>query len=410
MNKYNVWNKWDKLETVLLGDTYNDNFYQDIKNPKIRGALQRIADETKEDLAHYENVLKDFGCNVLRPKVDQNDNIMNYINLDGKLEIKTIDTVPRGPLQVRDNQFVAGNKLFVVHKEKNVLDCLLDYNKHDVVNLYNINDPEDHRKYRHWTEDQFDNLKGTSWGSYHEYKNNKNYFESLPSDTRNEIMSFHQHSSYTKYVDAPSHTIVGKDLYIDTNNSELYDYQLKALQKNIPNLRTNYLSIGGHNDSCFGLLKPGALLSLNEIQTYENTFPGWDVCYLPDQSFHAIPEFMKMKHKVDGKWWVPGEEENDEFTYFVESWLQDWVGYAEETVFDVNVLVLDEHHVCVNNMNPTVIKFLKKHNIEAVHVPWRHRYFYDGGLHCITLDLKRQGAQQDYFPNRCSGIIDYGFD
>ena len=82
----------------------------------------------------------------------------------------------------------------------------------------------------------------------------------------------------------------------------------------------------------------------------------------------------------------------------------------EETVFDVNVLVLDEHHVCVNNMNPIVIDFLKKHNMEPVHVPWRHRFFWDGGLHCITLDLYREGRQHDYFPSRQNTILDCGFE
>jgi hypothetical protein len=47
--------------------------------------------------------------------------------------------------------------------------------------------------------------------------------------------------------------------------------------------------------------------------------------------------------------------------------------------------------------------------MEPVHVPWRHRYFLDGGLHCITLDIKRNGTQQDYFPDRGdTGVIDYG--
>ena len=40
--------------------------------------------------------------------------------------------------------------------------------------------------------------------------------------------------------------------------------------------------------------------------------------------------------------------------------------------------------------NPQVIEFLKKHKIDYIHIPWRHRYFWDGGLHCITLDLKRR--------------------
>jgi hypothetical protein len=47
--------------------------------------------------------------------------------------------------------------------------------------------------------------------------------------------------------------------------------------------------------------------------------------------------------------------------------------------------------------------------MEPVYVPWRHRYFWDGGLHCITLDLRRDGTQQDYFPNRHNSITDKGF-
>ena len=95
---------------------------------------------------------------------------------------------------------------------------------------------------------------------------------------------------------------------------------------------------------------------------------------------------------------MPGEERNDAFINFVNKWLGEWVGYVEETVFDVNVLVLDEHHVCVSNdKNEIVNAFLKKHKMEPVHIPWRHRFFWDGGLHCITLDLKRQGTKENYF-------------
>ena len=45
--------------------------------------------------------------------------------------------------------------------------------------------------------------------------------------------------------------------------------------------------------------------------------------------------------------------------------------------------------------------------MEAVYVPWRHRWFWDGGLHCITLDLVRQGVQQDYFPDRSNEPQDH---
>jgi len=33
-------------------------------------------------------------------------------------------------------------------------------------------------------------------------------------------------------------------------------------------------------------------------------------------------------------------------------------------------------------------------------VPWRTRGFWDGGIHCITLDVRRRGNLVDYFPDR----------
>jgi len=55
--------------------------------------------------------------------------------------------------------------------------------------------------------------------------------------------------------------------------------------------------------------------------------------------------------------------------------------------------------------NEKLLEFLKKHKMEPIHIPWRHRYFWDGGLHCITLDLVREGTQEDYFPKRTQPII-----
>jgi hypothetical protein len=139
---------------------------------------------------------------------------------------------------------------------------------------------------------------------------------------------------------------------------------------------------------------------LHNVQTYSETFPGWDVLFLPNQSWSVVSGFLNIKYKNQGKWWLPEQEDNDEFTNFVETWLTNWVGYVEETVFDVNCLVLDEKHVFVNNYNQQVFDFLKKHNMEPIVIPFRHRYFWDGGLHCITLELQRQGKPQDYFPQR----------
>jgi arginine deiminase len=123
------------------------------------------------------------------------------------------------------------------------------------------------------------------------------------------------------------------------------------------------------------------------------------VLYIENQSWNAIPTWRKLKHNNAGKWWMPGEEHNVEFTQFVETWLTNWVGQVEETVFDVNMLAINDRLVLVNNYNQQVFDFLKQHGIEAVVAPFRHRFFWDGGIHCITSDLVRDG-EPEYYINR----------
>jgi glycine amidinotransferase len=80
--------------------------------------------------------------------------------------------------------------------------------------------------------------------------------------------------------------------------------------------------------------------------------------------------------------------------------MSKWVGYVEETVFDVNMLVINEKNVVVNNYNKAVFDALERYGVTPHICNFRHRYFWDGGLHCITSDLDREGEMKDYFPER----------
>ena len=102
--------------------------------------------------------------------------------------------------------------------------------------------------------------------------------------------------------------------------------------------------------------------------------------------------FLEIKRKNKGRWWIPGEENNEDLYDFIENWLNHWVTYVEETVFEVNMLSLDAETILVNNYNKTVFDFLDKHHINPIIVPFRHRWFWDGGVHCVTQDLYREGS------------------
>jgi hypothetical protein len=54
----------------------------------------------------------------------------------------------------------------------------------------------------------------------------------------------------------------------------------------------------------------------------------------------------------------------------------------------------------VFNYNKQVFDALERFGITPHIVPFRHRYFWDGGIHCVTSDLHREGKQQDFFPDR----------
>ena len=343
---YNVWCKWQPLKNVMLGSLYDVSFYENIKNKRIKDALIKITEESQIELDYFEKVLKDFGCDVVRPLLDKNERIPDEVT----------GIIPRPPLQPRDAQLVIGDTLYYTNQDHpSIAKVLYEYNPHAQI---------------------------------------------LYTDTKD------------KNTWAPNITVVGKDIYYDSyvdekikNHQAFYDLQHNQLHEDVKKFRWHQLTIGGHNDSVFHTIKPGAILSLKQAQNYQKTFPGWDVLYLEGQSWEKVSNFVKFKMMVRGSWWVPGEEDNDDFRWFVETWLYEWVGYVEETVFDVNVLVLDEHHVCVSSYNKEVFDFLKKHKMEPIIVPWRHRYFWDGGLHCITLDLYREGNQIDYFPERGDTLL-----
>lgn len=358
----------------MLGNNYAPEFFDGLNN-KAESPLKRICEETLEDLEGFKKILQDFGVTVIQPNMDQKQRFLDNPS-----------KYPRGPLQPRDYQVVLGNKAWTSDEDHPAIaECLRNYGGADVRPLL-----------LDLTESEYELIAGADYPCYHEYLmniDNKDFF--MPhvwSELKNNYV---KGCSVSSAMSFPLGNRI--DIGVDEDLDRTYSFHRHFDPENLFT-KVNFLPMKGHSDGNFHPIKPGAILSLYDVQTYADTFPGWDVCYLPEQSWAKVEGFLQIKKKNAGKWYLAGEEDNSEFTHFVESWLQDWVGYVEETVFDVNVLMLDEYNCCISNPHNEQIKtFFKKHKIEPVYVPWRHRYFWDGGLHCITLELYREGIQQDYF-------------
>lgn len=188
--------------------------------------------------------------------------------------------------------------------------------------------------------------------------------------------------------DAPLITVVGQHLVVDRRD---HVWLANWCQQRFPDRTVIPVDIGGHNDAVYCPVAPGLIVSTYHHSNYADTFPGWTVKYIENQSWNAVPEWRQLKHANVNKWWCPDSDNNPEFAEFVDTWLDNWLGYVRETVFDVNMLQLDEHTILVNNYNQDLFAWFDQYGIEPVVVPFRHRFFWDGGIHCVTSDIHRQG-------------------
>jgi N-dimethylarginine dimethylaminohydrolase len=356
----------------MLGNNYAPEFFNGIPD-KSGDPLKRICEETLEDLEGFKRILQDFGVKVIQPDMDRSERFIDNPN-----------TKPRGPLQPRDKQLVIGNTCFIEDTDHPAIaKALVEYCESNTIFNRDLQLP----KFKY---EEIACFESGDWPIYDDYIGGSE----LQDFVKQEINAINFNplpisSATAFYFD--DRLLVGRSSISFPNKAD--QISIQETIKRYTNLTVNVelAAMEGHTDGNYHPIKPGAILSLLDVQNYSETFPGWDICYLPDQSWEKVSKWLSLKRKNQGKWWLADEEDNDEFTHFVETWLQDWVGYVEETVFDVNVLMLDEHHCCVSNPNNEQVNtFLKKHNVEPVYVPWRHRFFWDGGLHCITLDLHRE--------------------
>jgi hypothetical protein len=352
---YSVYQHWDPLKVMAVGVSYPPQVYDYIKNEKVRNVFYKIAEETEEDYQKLISLLGKFNVEVVRPDIDD---LIKY-QIPSAIKNNRPIPSPNEAMQPRDVSIMLGEEF-----------CCPDNIIYKPI---------------------LDNVKNAG---------NK-----VTSFDKELILGKYDFSEFPNYINAAMTTRLGKDLYVGTlsdpimvsDPTELQD----RLQKRLPNYRVNVVDTQGHADGTYCPVVPGLIVSMLSPINYEKTFPDWEVVYLQGESWGKVNNWINLKQQNNGKWWVPGEELNEDFTNFVETWMNHWVGYVEESVFDVNMLVIDKKNVIVNGYNEKAFDAFSRHGITPHICNFRHRYFWDGGLHCITSDLHREGVMENYFPE-CS--------
>jgi len=338
--KPQAYTEFQPLEEVLIGRNFDPKIVDSFDAlPKVKSLLKRLFEETEEDFQHLVKVCETFGAKVIRPEYDYSK-ITNF-------------TYPFLN-QPRDSTIVIGNKIIIgvnfTPYMKSMAKCLNHY------------------------------------------------------DSKHFLM----HRTKLHSVTCPSIVRLGKDILADVGKfgvSEKHWEFLKNYFKDFNfkynNLITNEVTpmTGSlHSDAIFAILKPGLILTEKKSHLYGDLYPNWDILEVSN-TMHQIKKWVHgTKQKMTPYIYAFSNKEyhQEAFYQYINKWLTHWLGYSQETVWDINCLVLDEQNVVFSQENKELFKKLEKHKINPIVSPYRHRWFWDGGIHCITLDIKRKGGCERY--------------
>jgi len=356
--KPQAYTEFQPLKQIVVGRSWDSKAVSNLPNisNNNKTLLTHLLDETEEDYQKLISIIKTYGAKVFRPDYDKQSSIYDYPAL----------MTPRDWSIVFDNDLIIGNF-----------------------------------------------GKATSRWFAEGLKEHAEYFK-----RPKELIGFNPASIIR----------LGKDIIVDvqknSNSQAIVDYIKKTYEPLGYNIHggkafdVKFKNPMSHGDAVFAILKPGVIITTNsKLIIKSSLFANWDIHVIEDDPLNIFKEgWQKIKKtnlRTDGtknmsldngkthEWATSFDFENpkfnnEEFDIFIKTWFNQWLGYSNESVFDLNCLVLDESHVLFTNYNKGVWDFCKKHNIEPIICNFRHRFFWDGGLHCITLDIEREGSCERY--------------
>ena len=373
---FRVFQHWDPLRVCVVGRCYPPDFFSWITNTRARNLFEQIAQETEEDLQKIIQKLRSFEVQILRPEIP-NPTLIN-------------GTYPKPPITPRDYMVMIGTTFYESWSTN--------------FNEYNYRDIKDPSWPECSTWDEFNRLPT------HIQEECKTVFglgllQTKRSEYDKIIEIIRQKGNIVKSgnncINGAMVARIGKDLFFGTNS---YDQDLEKTKNMIDRefltTRNHVVNTGGHSDGTYCPVCPGLIISTHDIDSYKHTFPGWEVIYLNRRSLESHKPFSTLQLKNQGRWWIPGFEYNNSVIDIVERYLKTWVGNVIETVFDVNMLIIDPKNVIVFNENEILFNAFKRYGITPHIITFRHRHFWDGGIHCFTTDLDRSGKLKDFFPEQ----------
>jgi glycine amidinotransferase len=341
-----IYTNWDPLKEVIVGNCFTGSY---------KNNLARIFEETKQDLDNLADYLSKMGVRVHRPKVTKYPEQLDLGNFT--VHHATAPIVPRDQYLVYDRT--------IYQTYTSMPDRYLDS-----VNYYHIFKELYDRGYN-WLSmppPVLDSLSDKWWVNGKEVYHNQ-LKDSLLWHT---ATMFKCGNALITNIDGPG------------NQAGLH-WMLRNLPTGaVLNAGDTHQAGWGHIDHGWFMTNDDLVFCVNkewvpvvlrnkQIVELQDHFEKFD-----DEKF--IADYSKTQGKFSDEW--------------INKWLGEWKGYAQEVFFDSNVLVVDPHNVIFSNTQPKIFKIMEQHGINCHVVPQRHGLFWEAGIHCLTLDLVREGGNR----------------
>ncbi len=351
---YTVYQHWDPLEVCVVGQAYPPEFYSWIKDSNTRKKFEQVAHETEQDFQALIKLLESFDVEVLRPSIPDT------------FEDCMIDDVwVPPPVQPRDYFIQIHDKLWV---------CT-----------------EPNANYAH---NAFKKQKAKTWEEFKAHDQAKHdrklkFYADI-------FKRCNVQETTCSYISGCFVSRIGNDLFFATQTIfDDWDAIRKQVTSLFPDTKNHIVDAQGHGDAVYCPVSPGLIISIAD-EDYKDSFPNWKIVHLPESDYAAHKMFQSSMKLNAGKWYIPAFDENPLITETVDAYMNEWIGEASETVFGVNILIINPTNVVLAEYNKQAVDALEHWGIKAHIIPFRHKYFWDAGIHCITNDLSRRGECQQY--------------
>jgi glycine amidinotransferase len=352
----NSYNGWDPLEEVIVGDAtgavrpaHEPAFNPYAKDParRPRTAVRRSDEDieaAQRQLDNLATVLEQEGVTVRRP--EPTDFLTPVRTPTFEVPGQNASTCPRDVLLVIGDEIIEAPMAMRVRFFE-----YLPYRS--LVKQY-------FRDGARWTAAPKPSMADDLWVA--DYSTVEQGFD---ADTHPALTDFEP------CFDAASFARVGRDIFyqpdIVTN-----DFGARWLARQLgPEYRLHRARFQDahpqHIDATMVPLRPGLLLTNPERPALDGTVElfkdnGWEVVDAPDPV--ADPD--------------------------AQSVVSNWIS--------MNMFSLDESTIVCEEREEPMIKLLESFGMRVIALPFRAVYSFGGSFHCCTLDIRRRGGLQSYFP------------